>query len=438
MKWIYCLMILLCPFVSIAQVASGTAPLKIGERVPGIGLRSVINAPFTAASIAAFDDKLLLVDFWATCCGSCIKEFPKLDSLSTKFKDRVTVLLVNNAGSGDDEKKVTAFLERKRNPSGKKYNMAIVIDDTLLAGLFPHLTIPHTAWIYKGKFIAVTESASVTAKNIEAVLAGRPVALEMKTDQLDFDYHKPLLENGNGGSWTSLLYRSMFTAYLDGAGGAIGQGPAPDSSYRRKFYINKPVLSLYSYAFPKLAGNRRLVDRELYTLLISDSQDLAWRRVHYFCYEQGLPPGTTALDQQRFMQLDLDRQFGLYSRVEKRLVDCYVLGVKDTALLVGFRSKGAKTAFTKKDSGGWSLHNAALAVLVEVLNRQPPAKTLVPIVIDETGYSAPVDLDLDLADLHDIAALQKILAAFGLRLLPASREIDMLVISKSIFNPKIN
>lgn len=430
MKCFYCLMLILCPLWNRAQPLVQRASLSIGDKVPDIQFNDLLNAPFTTTSLAASFDKLLLVDFWATWCASCIREFPKLDSLQQIFKDRLNILLVNNPKSGDDKKKITAFFEKKRNPAGKKFALPVLLNDTLLAAWFPHNTIPHTVWIYRRKVIAITEAAAVTAANIQTVLDNKAIAFDTKEDQMDFDFHQPLLESGNGGTPAALLYKAVFTKYLKGAGGAVGQVLSPDSLLLRKFYINKSVLSLYNFAFPKLASNRFVLNEELYPSLLCDTQNFQWKRDHYFCYEQTLVFGTSTEKQQQCMQLDLDRQFGLYSRIEKRLISCYVLRLRNAGVLTRAASVLMPDGIQKNEDGYWVIKNRPIAALAALLNRQSGGKAFYPVVLDETGYALPISINLEVKDLHDLESLQKILPSFGLELIRAEREVDILVISK--------
>ncbi len=430
MKCFYCLILLLCPLWDRAQPLVQRAPLSIGDQVPDIQFNDVLNAPIASTSLAASFDKLLLVDFWATWCGSCIREFPKLDSLQQTFKDRLNILLVNNPKSGDDKKKITAFFEKKRNAAGKKYALPVLLNDTLLAAWFSHNTIPHTVWIYRTKVIAITEASAVTAANIQTVLDGKTIAFDTKEDQMNFDFHQPLLENENGGTPAALLYKAVFTKYLKGAGGAVGQVLSADSLLLRKFYINKSVLSLYNFAFPELASNRLVLDEELYSSLLSDTQNLKWKTDHYFCYEQTLAFGTDPVKQQQCMQLDLDRQFGLYSRLEKRLVPCYVFRLRNAELLTKAASISMADGIQKDESGYWVVKDLPIAALAALLNRQSAGKAIFPVVLDETGYALPVSINLRVKNLHDLESLQKVLPSLGLELIRAEREVEMLVISK--------
>src|SRR4051812_18728652 len=178
MKIIYCFMLLLCLVTGRAQTAPVLKPLSIGDIIPNIVFNNILNASYNSTSVDAHADNLLLLDFWATNCSSCIKEFPKLDSLQAMFNGRMHILLVNEPGSGDSQKMIESFLDRKRNPAGKRYGLPIVFNDNSLARLFPHNSMPHTVWIYKAKFYAVTEADEFNVANIEAVFAGRNPVME--------------------------------------------------------------------------------------------------------------------------------------------------------------------------------------------------------------------------------------------------------------------
>lgn len=67
----------------------------------------------TAERLSAYGDRLLLLDFWATWCGPCIKAFPELRETVRKFPDDLRILAV----SVDDQiDTVSAFLAETSVP----------------------------------------------------------------------------------------------------------------------------------------------------------------------------------------------------------------------------------------------------------------------------------------------------------------------------------
>jgi thiol-disulfide isomerase/thioredoxin len=59
--------------------------------------------------------KLIILDFWASWCGSCIKRFPKLEEIESAFPGKVKVLLVNSVGTGD---RAESLISRFKSDSG--------------------------------------------------------------------------------------------------------------------------------------------------------------------------------------------------------------------------------------------------------------------------------------------------------------------------------
>jgi thiol-disulfide isomerase/thioredoxin len=140
--------------------------------------------PETANRKLPTANRLIILDFWATWCGSCYKKFPHLDSLKKEFNDRLQILLVNSISTGDDSSKIDAFFTKRKKLDGFSVQLPYIIGDTLLNDLFPHFALPHYVWIYNNRFIAATNAAQVTASNIRSVLDGVPVTWEIKNDSL--------------------------------------------------------------------------------------------------------------------------------------------------------------------------------------------------------------------------------------------------------------
>lgn len=64
--------------------------------------------------IASHRGKVVLVDFWATWCGPCVKEFPHLVELSTKHRDAGLVVISVSMNEPKDRQSVLAFLNRQK------------------------------------------------------------------------------------------------------------------------------------------------------------------------------------------------------------------------------------------------------------------------------------------------------------------------------------
>lgn len=78
-----------------------------GEAAPAGALTDLAGK---AVTLAAFKDKPVLVNLWATWCAPCIAEMPTLDRAAQAVDGKVAVIALNQ---GDDAAKVQAFLAGK-------------------------------------------------------------------------------------------------------------------------------------------------------------------------------------------------------------------------------------------------------------------------------------------------------------------------------------
>lgn len=72
------------------------------------------------------DDKVHVVNFWATWCAPCVKELPYFETINEKYKDKgVEVLLVSLDFPKDYDKKLKPFIKTKKIKSE-----IVAFDDT--------------------------------------------------------------------------------------------------------------------------------------------------------------------------------------------------------------------------------------------------------------------------------------------------------------------
>lgn len=71
------------------------------------------------------DDKIYVVNFWATWCGPCVKELPAFEKLNAAYaSDNVEVLLVSLDFPQQIEKSLISFIAKKKLRSN-----VVVLDD---------------------------------------------------------------------------------------------------------------------------------------------------------------------------------------------------------------------------------------------------------------------------------------------------------------------
>jgi thiol-disulfide isomerase/thioredoxin len=153
-------------------------PLSIGDKLPDMVLSPVINYKQPTFNTGDYSHQLLILDFWATWCHWCIAAFPKEDSLSVKYSDRLQFLLVDY--KTDDKIASVISFYKKRLSTYPGFKLPSVYSDTVLFNLFPHRLMPHYVWIRNGTIMAITDAGQVNDANIEQVLSGAAITLPLK------------------------------------------------------------------------------------------------------------------------------------------------------------------------------------------------------------------------------------------------------------------
>lgn len=123
----------------------------------------------------------MILDFWATFCSACIKEFPKMHSLQKQYDKNLQIVLVNTY-SKDNENVLRDFLAEQKSQI-PDFSLPIVQSDSTLRGIFPVKSMPHYLWIgADGRIKAITRADQITSSNIERLIAGLTLNLKPKKD----------------------------------------------------------------------------------------------------------------------------------------------------------------------------------------------------------------------------------------------------------------
>jgi len=155
--------------------------LSIGDTVPEslwITNHTIYNdGKIINHNLKAYRGKLLILDFWSTWCGPCIRSLPELDSIGKMFGGKVQVVLVTK----NTNQLLSSFL--KSNDYAKGVKLPFIINDSILNSHFPHRSISHQIFIdSKGIVRAITGINGATIKNIQAIVNGNPINFPLKDD----------------------------------------------------------------------------------------------------------------------------------------------------------------------------------------------------------------------------------------------------------------
>ena len=144
---------------------------KIGEIPPPLTLTKIIqSAPAEEISWDKLKGKVVVLEFWATWCGPCIKSIPHLNDLVEQFKDKPVVFI---SVTSENEDVVRLFL---KNHSMKAW---LGLDDYEVLNKAFHVTgIPHAVIVdASGHIAAITHPADLKPEHLEEVLAGKKCSL---------------------------------------------------------------------------------------------------------------------------------------------------------------------------------------------------------------------------------------------------------------------
>jgi peroxiredoxin len=83
--------------------------ISTGKKAPNFTLKDIQG---NEATLTDFEGKVVLIDFWATWCGPCVKAMPHMQSLYEIYKEKDVIILGINSGERKD--KVEPFLKEHK------------------------------------------------------------------------------------------------------------------------------------------------------------------------------------------------------------------------------------------------------------------------------------------------------------------------------------
>jgi thiol-disulfide isomerase/thioredoxin len=413
---------------------------EIGKPCPDFTLSEVHQFKDTKVSLHSLKGKPLIIDFFEQYCISCFEAFPRLDSLQKQFKDQIQVFLV-----GYDKK---FFPHASRNIRQDYQNFQHHFDlnlpvayDTMNIQRFKIMQFSYVVWIDAGGVVkAITHSDVVTSENIRKFLAGDSLNLPLaeNTEQAENDTlykpEKPLLSNGNGGTDSEFVYRSVIMNWKYNQGIWHDLHLSSENIKEVKgtgfalFYLYKMAYgdTLITDFPPARDDTRPNKFGEWYLNPILETKDSAMFKPDFttaknvYSYDLTVPESKTVSEMQERMKYDLKSYFGFEVRVEERQLPYWRL-VATTAGRKKLATKNTRPMLDYSQSE-FTFINQPMSILIYELWSCIPHE----VVIDETGSQGNIDIQIN-AILTDFSDLRKALQAQGLDLVPGEREMKALV-----------
>ena len=418
-------------------------PLKIGDKIPDELWEMYFPVISSASeneqylSLGDFKDKLIILDFWATWCGTCLSSFESLEAIHQKFNDDIKVLLVNPF---EDEAQIAKRVSHLNKQLPK---ITRITNGKELKSYFPFKGIPHFIWIGEDRTVkAITGSNNVSEKNIASYLENKSISLPVKQGLDNFDPNVPMWIEGNGRHVDNLLAYSFMMKYIQG----IPRGSKIIRAQNNKITDvksgNMSILDFHKLLANHLSSlnnpyskmNRIIFETDRLNQLIppSNKEDIDnWWLENAFYYELKIPKESTS-QASIVMKHDIENYFTFSSIVEERMVNC--LSLRKVNEKVELKSDGKKP-FVEYKSDRIKIDNYPMSILASVIEKRLEVLNLP--VIDKTEINSTIDIEF-LAETNDLQTLNAGLSRFGLELIQEVHKLPMLVIKdKEVSDEKL-
>lgn len=433
----FCLTVIALAFFFEGIGQSAKKLLEVGDVCPDLVMEHVINYSTKNAKISDFRGKLLILDFWATWCSPCIKNFPKNDSLQKIFGDKILILPVTY----EKGETVSKFLGRA-NKNGRQVS---VVEDVLLTKAFKHSMIPHYVWIdAQGKIIAFSDGDALNTKNIATALKAEPLAIKMKMDrdrkrEGRFFYLRNSYKDGDSLRFSNmsdsiLEFQSIITKYNPGFQNCGFQ----DTTYIS--LTNFSIFNIYQHIVGKFSREYILSPKAKVLIETADTSKIVlfdenknfapskmfatWAVDNTFCYELRVPREMEHKKWDIALE-DVNRYFGaLYNiegKMEKRKAMQYSLirtsnNDKITTTSKEFENSVDQYHLKLVGHSAWIVEDMKK---FQQLSKYP--------LVDKTGLDTIIDIELN-CNLSDMNAINQELKKYDLKFIEEMGEQEFVVI----------
>ena len=396
-------------------------PLNPGDQVPGISWGEFLQNPLPQ-KLSELKGKWIILDFWNIYCVPCFEGMKKLDSLQKHFDKRIQIILITQNSRSEVEK---TFKRLKMTYP----DLPMIVGDSVLKKLFPYESVPHHVWINdNGKVKYLSYAYNTSIRNIELALQKKDIVLSEKKETGDLKESEFLLVNKENPITKYVVsYSAMMRRVKEYGGGEVRYIKDTVKQIVGVRAMNRSLLSLFQEAYGNefKLSNRLLLEMKnigAFKIPKAVSQWDSWYDSNLYCYELILPANRRK-DMFNIMKQDLNRFFPYEAKIEKRKIRCLVLKrITDVDRICSAGGNPSKQRVNEQIIiRNQSLHSSLYSMLaVANSNLSTP-------LIDKTGYNKNIDITIT-DKLQNIEQLRKDLNRFGLDLVIAESEIEMLVI----------
>ncbi|QBO58388.1 TlpA family protein disulfide reductase [Chryseobacterium salivictor] len=414
MKNKFCREILSLTFMTLlfVQIPAQLKALKIGDSIPEEVWTTplqLVNSPQKTLQLSKDREKLILLDFWATWCGSCLKNFPKMEELEKQFGGRIKIIPVTSESSAVLDKFFSTA-------NGKRYSKtASVKEDKTFHQLFPHTAVPYIAWIKNGKLINTTDAEQVTEQTVAEILNDKNSSLQTV---IQVDRSRPFMLSEN----FDLEKQTALRNYTFLSKGRI-RSAAAGSVFRRKdqvvygrLFSNVVLMFIYRGIAAEIfsQNGEQFSDKRISNFVkfpseitFDPSKETTVPDARYYTFEY-IDTVANADSLYNNMLSALNRSTDYTASTEQQKVKCLVI-----------RQNTTKMKKQQRSDTGLSMQN-----LVSLLNADNNITSL-PI-IDESKFVGNTGIEKE--DIRDLNSLKSAFAKHHLQVTEEERNLMMFVI----------
>lgn len=396
--------------------------IKTGEQCPEFKTGSTLQYNDTL-HLSDFRNKLLILDFWNTTCISCIKAFPKLDSIQKLFGNRVQLVLVNR----ESKDSTLAFFKKHKQLKPPSLPMITAADN--LWFLFSENRTPYSVWIDAAGMVQyITESYNITTAHVQSLLAGI----------------KPAMKNLNE-TWLNtqhVIYTSSITPCKENTNTGLSEGTVVKEEMIHLLNPCTSVADLFRQAYSEYnrvhfsTPAQIIIEAEdTFPLIYPSAEDDIdrWKTLYRYTYELKLPAAKQQL-RYKIMQQDLARYFDIEATVEKRKLETYVLIRMGTPRLRVSKQEKPLNQLVGKKYTGDSLRciiNSPFSKFSETLKGMIETN-LQKTFIDRAGISTEVDICMRGISVEplNISKLNEDLEKYNLKIISSKELVNVLVLKQ--------
>ena len=154
-SWIECTLLLVMAALALSGCAGEpTEPFGIGSPAPAFELPTLGGGSLSSETLAG---RPVILNFWATWCQPCRKEFPVLNALHQDPRVEVVTIALDEEG----ERKVAPFVRRE----GLDYK--VLLGDQKTFERFGGFTIPYTLVIDPAQTVVGVYRGPASEENLE-------------------------------------------------------------------------------------------------------------------------------------------------------------------------------------------------------------------------------------------------------------------------------